>query len=86
MQREFLAGEQSTTLVLNGSHLSDTPTHIQAADVSPRELLHSLRHLAMTNSATQNKLRTIGAYLQAGAGDSGPQRPIQAPAVSAPGR
>jgi hypothetical protein len=77
MQREFLSGEQSTTVFLNGSGLADIFTDIQVGDESPRELLHSLRQLTMTNSATQNNLRTIEAYLEAGAGNSRPLGRIQ---------
>jgi hypothetical protein len=68
-QREFFGGLQSSTILLNGSRLIDSFTDMQVGDVSPRDLLHSLRQLSAAISATQSNLHDMELYLEAAGGD-----------------
>ena len=83
MQHEFMAGQQSSTILLNGSHLIDTFTDKAIGDVSPRELLHSLREMSAAMSATQGNLGYIELLLESASGDLQARRRLHGETVPA---
>lgn len=88
VQRDFMSGQESSLALFNGSRMVDTIADDSVGDVSPRELLHSLKEMEATIAATQSDLHDIESLLvaasgQADAADAGKRASAPAASTSA---